>query len=821
MKTRVSSMICGLVFFPLVTFAQSTINGSVKDAHGEPLTGVKVVCENTFLRTFSNVDGSFTFRNVKNGTYLIEVSYAGFESIKDSVKIDGNNITRNYTLQESAQQITEMLVEAIRADEKTPTTFVNIEKEAIEKKNYGQDLPYLMRFMTATVVSSDAGAGVGYTGMRIRGVDPTRTNVTVNGIPLNDSESHGVFWVNMPDFSSSVNNIQVQRGVGTSSNGASAFGASINVKTDGLRKKAYGLIDNSYGSFNTWRHTVAAGTGLINNKFTIDTRLSKISSEGYVNRAASDLKSFYISGAWVGKKSTLRANIFSGKEKTYQAWYGTPESVVNGNEEEIIAYADRNWIFGDERERLLTEGRSYNFYTYENEVDNYQQDHYQLHFSHRFNHVLKLNAAAHYTRGRGYYEQFRKDDDITNYGFDPVVVQGTSETITLTTSDIIRRKWLDNHFYGGVFSLNYNKKGLNVTLGSGANEYLGGHYGEVMWAELASTSSIRDKYYENDATKFEAHAYLKATYKLKKFTLFGDLQYRHIDYSFLGVDDVEGVIAEVDQEIQFDFFNPKVGLMMDIDNKNNLYLSFAVANREPVRSDFRESISKNRPEAEQLLNTELGYRYNSAKLLFKANVYHMYYQNQLVLTGQINDVGGYTRTNVDQSYRMGIELEAGYKLLKSLSITANAAISQNKIIAFNEYIFNYDTFEEDVIAHTNTDLAFSPNFIGSIGLVYTPIKGLEATLLGKYVSDQYLDNTSASNRKIDAYMISNFNLSYTIENLFFKEITIGLLVNNLFNNYYQNNGYTWGYIAGGERTDENFYYPQAGRNFLGRITLKL
>jgi iron complex outermembrane receptor protein len=464
----------------------------------------------------------------------------------------------------------------------------------------------------------------------------------------------------------------------------------------------------------------------------------------------------------------------------------------------------------------LNSGRTYNYYTYEKEEDNYQQDHYQLLFSHSFTNYLKLKFAGHYTRGRGYYEQFRNDDDLSTYGFDPVILGGD----TVTTTDAIRRRWLDNHFYGGIFTLSYQKNRLNLVWGGGMNQYIGKHYGEVIWAEFASNSSIRDRYYDNDATKTDLSSYLKATYKYKKATYYGDIQFRHIDYAFLGVDDIQGSVQAVDKSVQYNFINPKAGFMYDFNYKNHIYASVAVANREPVRKDFRESTAENHPDPEQLINTEIGYRFNSNKLLVRANAYHMYYNDQLILTGEINNVGGKTRVNVDKSYRLGLELEAGYKITNKLSVTGNIALSQNKVAVFNEYVDNYDVGGQDTITHLNTDLAFSPNIITSAGIAYEAFKGFEINLLGKYVGSQFLDNTSTETRKIDGYFISNLQLSYTIKNTLFEEIRIGLAVNNLFNKMYQNNGYTWGYIAGGERTVENFYYPQAGRHFLTRLTIK-
>lgn len=820
-----------MVLFPLVTNAQTTVKGVVSTAETtNGISNAKIVIDNksSFTAT-SDPNGNYEINNVSGGMHTVQFTHPDYDTLmlkvefKESAPINYVNgvmtprivsLTDYGNPDELAQDIDEVVI--LYTKKGTPTTYKTLKTKEIEKLNYGQDLPYLLQMTPSTVVTSDAGAGVGYTGIRIRGVDPTRTNVTLNGIPLNDPESHGVFWVNLPDFSSSADQIQVQRGVGTSSNGVAAFGASININTNKIERNPYAHLDNSFGSFNTLRNTVKAGTGLINGKFLMDARLSRITSDGYIDRANSNLKSFYLSGAWVGKKSQLRANVFSGTERTYQAWYGTPEAVINGNEADIIAYADRNWIFGEDRENLLNSGRTYNYYTYENEVDNYQQDHYQLLFSHRFTNYLKLKLAGHYTRGRGYFEQFKSDEDFSTYGFDPVTLGGD----TVTTTDLIRRRWLDNHFYGGIFTLSYEKDKLSLVWGGGMNQYVGAHYGEVIWAEFASNSSIGDRYYDNDATKTDLSSYLKATYRLKKATLYGDVQFRHIDYAFLGVDDIQGSLQEVDQSVQYNFVNPKAGFMYDFNRKNNAYASVAVAHREPVRDDFRENTPENRPDPEQLINTEIGYRYNSSRLLVKANAYHMYYNNQLILTGQINDVGGYTRTNVDQSYRLGLELEAGYKITRTLSVTGNIALSQNKIAEFNEYVDNYDIGGQDTIVHTNTDLAFSPNVIGSAGISYTPFKGFEVNLLGKYVGSQFLDNTSTETRKIDSYFISNLQMSYTITNTIFEEIRIGLAVNNLFNKMYQNNGYTWGYIYGGERTVENFYYPQAGRNVLTRLTIK-
>lgn len=812
-------MLCALALFaPTGAKAQNSIQGKITNNEGQALPGVTVLIENTYQSVLSDVEGKFSVSGLKNETYTLQAALPGYETAKQTVNLTANLTEVNFMLNATSVTIEEVQVLATRASSKTPTTYTNLGKKQISGSNYGQDLPYLLEATPSTVVTSDAGGGVGYTGIRIRGVDPTRTNVTINGIPVNDAESHGVFWVNMPDFASSVENIQVQRGVGTSSNGAAAFGASINIKTDKLTKNAYGELDNAYGSFNTLRNTVKAGTGLINNRFSVDARLSRISSDGYVDRGASNLKSYYLSGAWIGKKSLLRANVFGGKEVTYQAWYGTPESVINGDVAGMNAYADRNGLTEEQRQNLLTSGRRYNFYTYDNQTDNYQQDHYQLHFTHTFNQKFNLNVSGHYTRGRGYYEEYRAGDDFSTYGFTPVAIGGD----TITATDLVRRRWLDNHFYGGVYSLNYdNLKGLKLTLGGGANVYDGTHFGEVIWARYASTSEINDKYYNNTSFKVDMNSYLKATYQIRRATVYGDVQVRNIDYSYLGVDYVSNVLQDQEQRVNYTFFNPKAGFMFDFNEKNNAYVSVSVANREPVRDDFRSSTPDRRPTPETLYNLEAGYRRKSRKFFANANAFVMYYKNQLILTGQINDVGGYTRTNAKESYRAGVELEAGYMILRNLSITGNLTLSQNKVVDFNEYVDDYDNGGQAVINHKNTDIAFSPNAIASAGIAYEPIRGLSLNLLSKYVGKQFLDNTSNEKRKMDAYYLTNLNISYTIKDVVFREIQVGLLVNNVFNYLYENNGYTFSYIAGGQTTTENFYYPQAGRNFLLRLTLKM
>lgn len=831
MKTRIN------IFTVLLTlssafqlFSQNAIKGKITDRGGNPKPGVEITIENTFGKCVSNNDGFYLIGGLSDGTYTLTASIQGFEKQVAEISIAKQDGILNFSLLPSAVTMEEVQVSAVRANDKTPTTYSNLDAKQIQKLNFGQDLPYLLEGTPSTVVTSDAGAGVGYTGIRIRGVDPTRTNVTVNGIPLNDSESHGVYWVNMPDFASSTDNIQVQRGVGTSTNGAAAFGASINIKTDNIQDSAYAVSDNTVGSFNTLKTTVKAGTGLINGKFALDARLSKISSDGYVDRAASDLKALYLSGAFVGKSAVLKVNVFSGIEKTYQAWYGIPEAKLKGNTDSLNMHFYNNYYPGgiyettqDSVNLYQSDPRTYNYYTYKNETDNYQQDHYQLHYTQTLHPTLTMNLSGHLTRGLGYYEQYRKNQLFSDYGFNPLITGND----TINTTDLIRQRWLDNVFYGSILTFNYNnQKNLKMIAGGAWNYYDGAHFGEVIWDRSASQSEIRQRYYENSAQKLEFNGFVKINYQINKLNLFSDLQLRQINYQYVNGVEYYSTVAPKQQAVDFTFFNPKAGLMYDFNERNNLYGSLSMANREPVRDDFVQSSKNSRPKPEQLTNVEIGYRYRTGKVFVNTNYYLMDYRNQLILTGEINDVGNYIRTNVNNSYRMGLEIETGYMITKKWSLAGNLTLSQNKIKEFNEYIDNYDNYDtngnmiQTIVKHTNTDIAFSPNVIGSIGISYLPLKNLELNLLNKFVGKQYLDNTSNESKKLDAYSISNLMINYRIKCKGVDEIKIGFVLNNLLNHHYENNGYTWGYIYGGQRITENFYYPQAGRNFLLRLAIK-
>jgi iron complex outermembrane receptor protein len=715
------------------------------------------------------------------------------------------------------QNIEGIVVSRLRAKDNPSNTTVT--KEVLGFKNFGQDMPTLLEFTPSVVTTSDAGAGVGYSGLRIRGVDASRINVTINGVPVNDPESHDVYWVNMPDLVGSVENIQIQRGVGSSTNGAAAFGASVNIKTSDIRSKAYARTDLAAGSFGTLKGTLQAGTGLLNNRFSLDARLSQIRSDGYLDRATSDLTSLGLTATYLTEKSIWKAVVLNGTERTYQAWYGTPESRYRGDSLGMLDYASRNGLSAEETANLLNSGRSYNYYTYANQVDNYKQDNYQLHFIHKFSNRLDFNLAAHYTYGRGFYEEYRSDDALSDYGLAPVFIGAD----TIASTDLIRRRWLDNHFVGMVYGLNFQKNQyLKFTFGGAVNRYTGQHFGEVIWAQFASNSEIYERYYDNDAVKQEASTYLKTNYQKNGYDLTLDLQYRGINYNFLGVDQVSGELTDVTQTVNYNFFNPKLALAKSF-GAQQVFGTFGIANREPVRRDFRESTPANRPIPERMYNTELGYRFQNERLLAQTNLYLMYYDQQLVLTGQINDVGGYTRTNVDQSYRAGLEIELQYAVSSKIRLQSASSLSQNKIINFVEYVDVYldeaPYYTQIQINHGTTDLAFSPNFIQTLGLQYAPVKSLQLALQTKYVSRQFLDNTSDLNRSIDPFTFTNFILNWKVKQQFAENFELGLLVNNIFSAQYANNGYTFSYQYGGQTTTENFYYPQAGRHFLLKMSM--
>ncbi|SHJ47577.1 iron complex outermembrane recepter protein [Arenibacter nanhaiticus] len=676
----------------------------------------------------------------------------------------------------------EVLVSAVRVTKQTPVTFSNLSKEQIKPRNLGQDIPVLMNFLPSVVTTSDAGAGVGYTGIRVRGSDATRVNVTINGIPYNDSESHGSFWVNMPDFASSTESLQLQRGVGTSTNGSGAFGASLNILTDAVAEEGYGQISSSVGSFNTLKNNLKFSTGLLNDQVEISGRLSRITSDGYVDRASSALNSYFLQGSFQDNNTLIKALLFGGHEITYQSWNGIDAATLEDDRTYNSAgeYTDENG----------------NTQYYENEVDNYKQNHFQLHWNEKIGSAWNTNLAVHFTRGRGYFEQFKEDDDFATYGLTPITVDGEE----VDKTDLIRRRWLSNRFYGTTFSANYIADNLNLILGGGYNKYEGDHFGEIIWAKYAANSNYGDRYYDNSSIKTDFNFFTKANYQLTdQWSLFGDLQYRTVGYTASSEE-----IGSVDDT--FNFFNPKAGVTFDLNRNNNLYFSYARANREPNRNDY-ESDS---PTPEKLNDYELGWRYISYALQLNANLYYMQYKDQLVLTGDIDDVGSFKRANVANSYRAGLELDAKIKLSDKFSVAPNATLSTNKI---KDFILDRDGEVKNI---GNTNISFSPSIVAGNIFAYAPSENLSFSLLSKYVGEQYLSNTDDRASKLDDYFINDINLVYELEiDGFFKSIVFSGLVNNILDIKYVSNGYTYLDTWSGPNSFEvQGYYPQAGINFL-------
>lgn len=696
------------------------------------------------------------------------------------------------TVQGTKVVLDEVLVSAVRVTKESPVTFSNLDKEEIAPRNLGQDIPILMNFLPAVVTTSDAGGGVGYTGTRVRGSDATRVNVTINGIPYNDAESQGTFWVNMPDFASSTESLQLQRGVGTSTNGAGAFGASLNLLTDAFSEESYGQISSSFGSFNTFRNNIKFSTGLLNDHIELSGRLSRITSDGYIDRASSELDSYFLQGTYKDNNTLIKALLFGGHEITYQAWYGIDATTLA---------TDRTFnpsgIYTDENG--VTQ-------FYENEVDNYKQDHFQLHWNEMINANWSTNIALHYTRGRGFFEQFREDDDFETYGFEPLRVSGEE----VNTTDLIRRRWLDNDFYGTVFSTNYKDEKLQFIFGGGYNIYKGDHFGEVIWARFASNSEYRDRYYDDTSTKSDFNLYSKAIYKLTdKWSLFGDLQYRGVGYKANGED--TGLVDDT-----FNFFNPKAGLTFDLNKNNNFYFSYARANREPNRNDYENG----NPRPERLNDFELGWRYVNPSVQVNTNLYYMRYKDQLVLTGELNDVGAPLRANVGDSYRLGIEIDANVNLGKKWMIRPNIALSSNKNI---DFIFQRDGQIQNL---GNTNIAYSPSLVAGNIVSFMPNEAWQVSLLSKFVGKQYMGNIDSDNSVLDDYSQTDLNVQYTWQtNSFIKSIVFSGLVNNIFDANIVSNGYFFTFDddfsnPGTVTTVEGAgFYPQAGINFLLGATL--
>ena len=803
--------------------AQWGVRGQITDEKGEALVGANVYILETKQGTFTNENGVYSIDGLSPGEYTIRYSYVGYKEKFESRTIgEGNGrVIIHVQLLDRYAQLDEVLVQATRVDEDSPFTYSEISKEELQKNNMGVDVPYLLQWTPSTVVTSDAGTGIGYTGIRIRGAAPTATNVTINGIPLNDSESHGVFWVDLPDFASSTNDIQIQRGVGTSTNGAAAFGASVNLNTNNFREDQYvgissmvGFLnkDNGEDAFNSYKANVQFGSGLIGDHFTIEGRVSTIQSEGYIDRASADLNSWFLSGAYRSDKSLLRLNAFSGHEITYQSWYGLASELLETDRTYNEAGTDKP---GE---------------PYDNQVDDYQQDHYQALYNYQINKNWDFNVALHYTKGKGYYEEYEGMETLADYGI-PEPSIGDS---TVTEADIVTRKWLDNDFYGTTYSLDYisSDNRFKATYGGAWNRYDGDHFGEVIWVNGYTFVDQMDlqNFYDNNGLKTDFMNYIKTSYEWNdRLNVLAELQVRNINYEITGVDEGN---RDISGNFKHNFFNPKVGANYAFNSNQSVYASMAIAHREPNRADYVDNPRGEEPNAERLIDYELGYRYHSSNLFINANVYYMDYKDQLVPTGELNDVGAYIRDNIPESYRMGIELDLGVDNIAGLvNVRANATLSDNRVKSYTAYFDNWETWGQETLLIEDAPLALSPNLIAGVDLGFNLLKAkpahdLSANIMFKMVGKQHIDNLGLDEVTLPAYNFTNLRFVYGYKLPKDKRIEVIALVRNVFDQLYENNAWSYSYFessqaaSGGDLSHLIGLYPQAGRNFMLGVNLQ-
>ena len=828
-----------LAFLPQEVFSQYySVSGKVVDEDGRPLVGASLFVRETRLATITDEDGKYALDSLYEGTNALVCTHVGYKRYIEYLEVS-SNLEWNIELLKFTYDLDQIMITANRLTEKEPYSYTTVTDEELEPNNLGQDLPHLLQYTPNIVVTSDAGNGIGYTGLRIRGSDPSRINVTINGIPLNDSESQSVFWVNMPDFASSISDVQVQRGVGTSTNGSGAFGGTVAINSHKISSDSYIEMNAGYGSFNTKKLNAKLGTGLLNSSFFIDGRFSIIKSDGFIDRSESDLQSFQISVGKISDNNTLRFDFISGEELTQQAWYGVPESkyqedatalnnhYINNKgslyleSEGPIELYNSDFLYEtynvQDSFNLFNAGSdTYNYYGYPQQVDFYQQDHFQLHWATTNNLDFESNVSLHYTRGLGYFEQFKFGQDLEDYAL--TNVRDTITNSNISDAHLVRRKWLDNHFFGGVANLKWNlTEKMDFHWGLAASQYLGDHYGTIVAWDIPATLDESKRYYDNTGNKFDGNTFVKLKYTSGKLSMFGDLQYRFVNYTIQGKDD-DAVVHDITD--QLNFFNPKIGATYAFNEKTQLYASAAVANREPYRNDYLSVPTGSLPTHESMIDYEIGLRTKGENWAGGINFYLMDYSDQLVITGELNDVGANLRTNVKDSYRRGIEAEIGWRPSESLTLYANTAVSQNKIAQFDEVIIDYVLGQETLIPHENTDLALSPDVVGALGIEYRPLEKMMIGLQNKYVGQQFLDNTSNENRSLDAYFVSNAIASYELELKYLDHLRINLQVNNLLNTRYASNGYTYSYLVD-ELITENYVYPQAGVNFLLGLSVKI
>lgn len=789
-------------FFTQNTYAQFfNIKGRAINVETQKtIENVVLTIDSTYWQTQTASDGYFIFENIPLGYYTLRATCVGYKPFERQLHVHNNNLEITIPLQPLTLMAEEVIVRATRLGSngfENNSTF--IKGEALQQQNLATDLPFLLSQTPSAVSTSDAGAGVGYTGIRIRGVDATRINVTINGVPYNDSESQQTYWVNMPDLATSISNLNIQRGVGSSTHGTEALGASVNIQTTKYNLKPYATLQSSMGSFATQKNSLKVGTGMLKSGWSVDARLSKINSNGYIDRASSDLKSYFLATTYAHKNTLVKAIFFEGKEITYQAWEGVPQDSILTN-------------------------RTFNPYTYPNQVDNYTQKHAQLHISHQISRQWQANFSAHYTKGFGFYEQYKTDQFLPNYSL--------LDTAFTATADLIRQKWLNNDFIGGIFSLYFVSKNnaLQATISATYNNYIGRHYGNVIWASYMAGGAINHQYYNNKGLKNNGNIFAKVLWQASdQWHFFADLQYRHVQHHFTGLHETQGNING--KNFAFNFFNPKVGATFLPNAYHTFYMQMGVANKEPNRNNLLDNAQTPRPET--LYDLEIGHTWEQKKYRTNINFYYMYYKNQLVNTGNLNNVGEPIQQNVATSYRTGVELGGAVKIAKNVEWNANATIGKSGIMDFEQTtpIFdntlNFNYLRDTTLQYKNTQIGFSPQIIAASNVAYTPLKNMLFTWQTKYVSAQFLDNTANSARKLKPYMVNNLLFSYSIfPKKMFQDIVFELQANNIFNTLYENNGYTYFLLFENGQTNVpaqtvnyNFYYPQATVNFLAGLKI--
>jgi iron complex outermembrane receptor protein len=782
----------------------ATVTGRVTDEAGMPMAGASVMISGAGTGVAAGNDGRYTLRGMRDGTYTLRISFTGYETVDTAVTVTGTAVL-DVTLREALFVAGEVIVRGSRAGARTPMAHTTVGAEELRDRDLTRDMPFLLALTPSVVETSDAGTGIGYTSLRIRGSDASRINITLDGIPLNDSESQQVFWVDLPDLASSTGSIQVQRGVGTSTNGAGAFGASVNISTMTPPVEAGASAEMSYGSFNTSRLSAKAWTGMLGDRFSMMVRASDIRSDGYIDHSKAAIRSAMVSGLWSSPSDMIRFNVITGSQKTGISWWGVPAEILPENRRYNPAgeYVDADGITR----------------YYEDETDVYTQNHYHLFHTRLFPGRVSLNTGLHLTTGRGYYEEQKSDRDPAEYGIEGMMTYDPP----ITETDVVQQKWLDNLFYGAVFSLIRQGDRTEWTLGGALNRYDGDHFGRLKWMEYPGNIPPDYEWYMNSGRKDEVNVYGKLNAEVSgSLNAFLDLQLRHISYRFEGPDDD---MKDLSGNHSFLFFNPKAGLFWSNGSGSEAFVSAALAHREPTRSDFKDAAGDPAatPGRERLTDFEGGYTFRTSVAALGVNLYYMVYRDQLVPTGKISNTGYPIMTNVPGSYRAGVEFSGRYRPSPLAAVKMNLTVSRSRITDFRNYYFNYNTgdwSEEYVYSDLGTvDIAYSPRVTGSAELEVNPAKRLSIILTGKYVGKQYFDNTMSDDRAIDPYFVSNLSASYGFRMKKAGELTLRFAVNNLFNAVYESNAYGGMWTEDGVEKTWAYFFPQAGINYTAGISL--